>query len=204
MVKLQVTGPVTLACALERTGDWDVGNAGLRSEVATWLAANVAGQVAVLRDRGFDALVMVDEPALDAVARTSGIEHSWDPLRALGAVWGLHVCCAMPWGVVDDAAPDVLSFDLALTELDDRATGSLRRLLERGGRVAWGVLAVDRDERVDVATERLAAAVARCGAKGEQSLLTASCGTGRQRPRREEHVSHVLVELASRFRAPVP
>ena len=41
LVKLQVTGPATLATALEGPGD-----AGLAREIATWLAANAAGQVA--------------------------------------------------------------------------------------------------------------------------------------------------------------
>ena len=204
VVKLQVTGPLTLACALERGGGRHGGaDEGLRSELAVWLAANVAGQVRALRALGLDALVMVDEPALDCVAGTPGIERSWDPLRALGAPWGLHVCCSVPWDVIDAAAPEVLSFDLVLANVDRRAATSLHRLLSRGGRTAWGVVPVDRDEPADVATARLETALACCGANGVQSLLTASCGTGHQAPRREDRVARVLAQLASRCRMPV-
>jgi len=201
VVKLQVTGPLTLAVALERGAGRGPVDAALRREVATWLAANVAGQVAALRERGFDTLVMVDEPALQAVAGIPGIERSWDPLRALGAPWGLHLCCAVPWDVVDRAAPDVLSFDLVPAPLDRRGATALRGLLRRGGRVAWGVLPVHREDPSPVVTGRLDAAVGRCGADGAQSLLTASCGTGRQAPRREDHIVHALTELACRRRA---
>jgi len=202
LVKLQVTGPLTLACALERDAGRGPGDTALRCELAAWLAANVGGQVRALRERGLDTLVIVDEPALHAVAGMSAIERCWDPLRALGAQWGLHLCCAVPWDVVDRAAPDVLSFDLVAAPVDRRAATALRGLLRRGGRVAWGVLPVHREEPSSAGRDRLAAAVGRCGADdGAQSLLTASCGTGRQSPRREQRIARALLELAGRRRA---
>jgi hypothetical protein len=204
LVKLQVTGPLTLARALERgAGARAVADAGLRSEIAQWLAANVAGQVGALRERGFDALVIVDEPALHLVADRPGIAASWDPLRTLGTPWGLHVCSVVPWDIIDDVAPDVLSFDLVRAPVDRRGGASLRRLLRGGGRAAWGVLPVDRDESADVAAGRLDAALACCGADGDRSLLSAACGTGRQPPRREGHVAGRLAQIAARRRSPV-
>lgn len=157
----------------------------------------------MLRDRGFDALVMLDEPALDAAAGTLGIERSWNSLRTLGAPWGLHVFCAVPWEVIDRAAPDVLSFDLALAPVDGSGARALRRLLCRGGRVVWGVVAVDRKESARVPASRLAAAIAWCSADSEQSLLPASCETGRQRPSREGHVARTVDQVAARCRTPV-
>jgi len=200
VVKLQVTGPVTLACALERGGG--ARDDGLLAALAAWLAADVAARVAVLRERGLEALVVVDEPALAAAGDRAGIARCWDPLRALGVPWGLHLCCAVPWDVVDRAAPDVLSLDLVITPVDRRAVTSLHALLARGGRVAWGVLPVDREESPALAAARLDAAIAGCGAAGERSLLTPSCGTGRQSRRRETLVARVLRELARARRAP--
>lgn len=88
------------------------------------------------------------------------------------------------------------------TAVERRAASVLRSLLCRGGRVAWGVLGVDEHASPDVAAGRLAAAVARCGAEGEQSLLTASCGTGRQTACRETHIARVLARVRTRCRAP--
>jgi hypothetical protein len=198
VVKLQVTGPVTLARALEPD---DRRAAVLAREIAAWLAANVAGQVVALGARGFDALLVVDEPAL---AARPAPETVWDPLRAVAPAWGLHLCCAVPWETVDRAAPDVLSFDLAVNAIDRRAARVLARHLARGGRVAWGVLAAHRPERAAHAAWRLSAALARLGASpaavGPSSLLTASCGTGSLSPRREAEVTAALAYVASSAR----
>src|ERR1700760_4573329 len=65
VIKLQVTGPLTLAMALEhgsaRPG-CDV--EGLARDVADWQAAAVGDQVRRLGELGLMALVMVDEPGL--------------------------------------------------------------------------------------------------------------------------------------------
>jgi len=90
IAKLQVTGPVTLAIALER-GAGRVGAAAsvvsLARDVCVWLAANAAGQVRRLAEVGIDALVVVDEPdsRTPASARSkpsSGIRC--DPCRPRG------------------------------------------------------------------------------------------------------------------------
>ena len=119
--------------------------------------------------------------------------------------WGLHLCCAVPWHIVDRAEPDVLSFDLAAGGVDRSGARVLTRLLARGGRVAWGVLAAHRPaERAAHAAWRLSAALARLGASpatvGASSLLTASCGTGRLSPRREAEVTAALAYVASAAR----
>jgi hypothetical protein len=198
VVKLQVTGPVTLARALEPD---DRRATPLAREIAAWLAANARGQIAALRVRRLTALLVVDEPAL---AARPAPETVWDPLRAVAPAWGLHLCCAVPWAVVDRAEPDVLSFDLAVNSIDPIGARALARHLARGGRVAWGVLAAHRPERAAHAAWRLSAALARLGASpaavGPSSLLTASCGTGRLSPRREAEVTAALAYVATAVR----
>ncbi len=206
LVKLQVTGPATLACALER----ERGGApsrrealALAAELASWLAANLAEQVRALGDRGFDALLVVDEPAL-GVFGVRGVEAAWEPLRAVAPAWGLHLCCSVSWDLVERAEPDLLSFDLAVAGIDRRAATALERLLARGTRLAWGVLAAHRPEHALHGARRLSFALARVLATGEQSLLTASCGTGRMAPRREREVASALAAIAARRRAAPP
>jgi hypothetical protein len=199
VAKLQVTGPVTLAHALE-PGDRRAA-AALARAIAGWLAANAAGQVAALRALGLDALLVVDEPALASRPMPVSV---WDPLRAVASAWGLHVCCEVPWDLVDRAEPDMLSFDLAAGGVGRPGARVLARLLSRGGRVAWGVLAAHRPERAAHAAWRLSAALARVGftpdAVGASSLLTASCGTGRLSPRREAEVTAALAYVATAAR----
>jgi hypothetical protein len=197
LVKLQVTGPLTLARALDERAPLP-----LAGEIASWLASNVAEQIDVLAARGLDALLVVDEPALASVA-LAGAEAAWDPLRRVAPAWGLHVCCAVPWDVVERAAPDVLSFDLTLG-LDRRGVDAVRRMVAAGTRIAWGVIAPHLPDTDVGAAGLLGAAIARTGVAGEQSLLTGTCGTGRVAPRREVAVSVALDELARARRSVRP
>lgn len=94
LVKLQVTGPATLACALERERGGAPSRTealALAGELAGWLA-NVAGQIRALGERGLDALIVVDEPAVGAFG-VRGVEAAWEPLRAVAPSWGLHLHC---------------------------------------------------------------------------------------------------------------
>jgi hypothetical protein len=204
VVKLQVTGPATLACALERGSGGRREALALAFELAAWLAANVADQVRALDERGLHALLVVDEPALH-VFGTEDVERAWDPLRAVAPAWGLHLCGPVPWDVVERAEPGVLSFDLALAAPGKQATATLRRLLDRGGRIAWGVIQPHRAENELHAAKRLQHALEHTGASGEQSLLTASCGSGRMSVQRENELAAALAWLSLRERrAPRP
>jgi hypothetical protein len=168
VVKLQVTGPVTLAHAL--------GDPSLVGELATWLAANAAGQVRALAERNLEALLIVDEPSLHKGVRPL---YVWDPLRAVAGAWGLHLCGPVPWDVVERAEPDVLSFDVTLAPPDERV---LQRIVQRGGRIAWGVLAPHR-AGVDFPLPH---------GDGANALLTAACGTGRMSLARELEIARAL------------
>jgi hypothetical protein len=203
LVKLQVTGPATLACALERH---DGGRPSRREALALaeqithWLAANASGQIARLRELGFDSVLVVDEPAL-AVFGAAGIERAWEPLRAVAPAWGLHLCCHVPWDTVARAEPDLLSFDLALDRVDEEATTFLNRHLARGGWVAWGAIQVECSEHCQHGLRRLGAALDHIEMEPSRSLLTASCGSGRMSVGREREIAVGLFDLARAMRA---
>jgi len=202
LVKLQVTGPATLACALERRGDGLPSRAdalALAREVSAWLAANASARIAELGRRGLDVLLLIDEPAL-AVFGADGAESVWDPLRAVAPAWGLHLCCAVPWDLVERVEPRVLSFDLRVDPVDRRATLALNRLIAKGGRIAWGAIAAHRQEHAAHGIARIDAALARVPAARRSSLVTASCGTGRMSPGREYEIAAALSDVARRMR----
>ena len=88
VVKLQVTGPLTLALALEhRSSEGRRDMPGLAREIAGWLAAAVSDQVRALRELGLTALVVVDEPGLMAAQRLGATSGGWDPLRGVAPAW---------------------------------------------------------------------------------------------------------------------
>ncbi|WP_026910343.1 hypothetical protein [Patulibacter minatonensis] len=202
VVKLQATGPVTLAVAMERAaGRPGVGAdvIGLATEIAGWLASNVAGQVARMRDLDLDldVLLLVDEPGLAHAAIGGG--DVWDPLRGAAAAWGLHVCSSVPWGLVRDAAPDVLSFDATRYPVDPEGAAVLADLVDGGGRIAWGAVDPVRPDTEAAVAARLAACIGAVSAAGpsvrtlvEHSLVTPSCGTGRLGADRERLLACVV------------
>jgi hypothetical protein len=214
LVKLQVTGPVTLAVALERaTGGIGAGAASiaLAHEVAQWLAASAREQIERLAALGLDVLLTVDEPGLAGAGLTGADVGVWHPLRDAGAAaWGLHICGAVPWGVVDASDVDLLSFDVARDGLAPHARRAIRRLLGRHGRVAWGALdPVDPGDSGGVAAVVAGAPFALAGSGlaleqiAQRSLVTPACGTGRLSEQRERLVAATLAAAVDGARAAV-
>jgi hypothetical protein len=212
VAKLQVTGPLTLAVALEgrESAGGRVGALGFARELAAWLAAAAAEQTRALGELGLRTLVVVDEPCLEALALDPARAATvWEPLRAAAPAWGLHVCCRVPWDVVEHAEPDLISFDLAGTRsADRRGITALERLLRRGGRVAWGVMRVDSDDQTAAGARWLWEAVTALRVRGldrdgvlAQSLVTPSCGTALASPARERSLVRGLDAVAGTGRA---
>lgn len=148
-VKWQITGPVTLGLALERAGAparvaYDVAARAVQQRAA-FLLAHVEAMLPGVRQ-----VVLLDEPGL------SGLHQSRFPLApdvaidllssALAviephAVAGVHCCGGVDLASLLAAGPDVVSVPVSPSLVD--AAGYLAGFLERGGVVAWGVIATD-------------------------------------------------------------
>ena len=213
VVKLQVTGPVTLAIALERSaGQRGHGQrvVSLAMDVAAWLAANTADQVRRLAQIGLDPLVVVDEPGLATAGLNRADAQLWDPLRATAPVWGMHVCGPVPWDLVDALELDLLSLDVAAHGIPPLARPVLARMQRRKGRVAWGIVdPVQPGPPANAAGLAVAALSALAGEHltlervADLSLLTPSCGTGRLSPERERIVGASLDAAARAARGAI-
>jgi hypothetical protein len=217
VVKLQVTGPLTLAMALER-GPALAGLAGLASlaslagEISGWLAAAISDQVRGLAELGLAAVVMLDEPGLMSAQQAGATPAVWDALRAVAPSWGVHVCGEVPWRLVDAAEPDVISYDLARFGCVPAAQTAIRRLMRRGGRVMWGAVDPAAVEPPSWTVARVrAAALAVAGRRWrtmdvlDASLLSGGCGTGGVPIDSERQVASALAGAASLLRGdPMP
>jgi methionine synthase II (cobalamin-independent) len=165
VLKVQVTGPWTLAALVEKPrGDKVLSDHGARRELAQALAEGIATHLADVRRR-VDAehvVVQVDEPVLASVLAGSvptasgfGKHRAVHPPEASEALgWALeragtepwvHSCAAdTPWGLLHGAGARGLSGDLSL--LDAEALDAFAEALEAGERVALGVVpSVDPD-----------------------------------------------------------
>jgi methionine synthase II (cobalamin-independent) len=149
-VKLQCTGPVTLANALVAAGVPP-----RRAQPAANAAARRRARalVAAARDRlpaGTPLLFVVDEPSLGAATTGRspiGPEEAVDlvsgTLAAVEAhaVAGVHCCAPADWSMVLRAGPALLSVPVEVATTLRAA--DLGPFLEDGGWVAWGAVPTD-------------------------------------------------------------
>jgi hypothetical protein len=145
-LKLQATGPVTLALELEAGGRRAFSVPSARGPLALGYAARIRSVTTRVREAlpAWKVLLVLDEPSLanPAVAERPQVAlELWRSLGATGAdVTGLHCCATPPWGLVLDLDPQLVSFDAVRD--GDAATDdpAFRRLVESGSAVAWGLV----------------------------------------------------------------
>ena len=143
-LKVQVTGPLTLAAQVEQArGDKLVADHGARREVAESLAEGLATHIAEVRRRfswAEQVVVQVDEPSITAVIgggipTASGLgrhrtvhppeadallRRVVDAITAAGARPVVHSCAAdVPLALLAGAGFTAVSFDLGLADPDD-------------------------------------------------------------------------------------
>ncbi|MET0467440.1 MAG: methionine synthase [Aeromicrobium sp.] len=142
-IKIQVTGPLTLAAMVERPrGDKMLADHGARREISESLAEGLRTHVADARRRfgRADLVVQVDEPAIAAVLgggipTASGfsrhrvvhppeadalLRNVVDAITEAGARPVVHSCAAdVPVGLLAGAGFTAISFDLSLIRPDD-------------------------------------------------------------------------------------
>ncbi|MBS43784.1 MAG: methionine synthase [Nocardioides sp.] len=203
-LKVQVTGPWTLAAVVERPrGDKVLGDRGLRRDLADALAEGVRTHVADVRRRVPGAarlVVQVDEPVVGAVAsgevRTASGFHRHRTVdrpelsetlgRVLSAVdeaggepW-VHSCApGVPWDLVRAAGARGLLTDPGL--LDGAGLDVVAAALEAGDVVGLGVVPTTGPVPGDQAVvERVERWLDMVGLDPETPglLLTPACGLG--------------------------
>ena len=222
-IKGHTVGPVTFAAAIR---DDDGRNLfaypDLSEAFVKALAIRALWQVRQLGRSGKRPILFLDEPYLAGYGSAftpiqrhevvALIKEVVDYLRERSeAIIGIHCCGNTDWSMIVEAGPDILSFD-AFSYLDYLFlyAGELRRFIETGGAVAWGIVPTfgfTGRETVDDLSGRLQEGLSRLQAMGldptrvsRQSLLTPACGMGTMEPAAAERVLTLLKGLSERHR----
>ena len=180
VVKGQVAGPLTLASLLRGpNGRPSTGDA----ERTRWLGAFVgrmgAAQAREFTRRELPSLILFDEPLLGAVDAAAwrdaiaALEAAFAPVRAEGALVGVHCCATPDWTRALKSRPDLVHFDATPGHADAALAHApaLRAHLARGGYLGWGIWPTD-----DVSPPYDAAAAERSLAAAVRALATAAVG----------------------------
>ncbi len=225
-VKGQVTGPFTFCTALadadRRAIFYDPQ---VRDAAVKLLAMKAAWQTRRLLSLGVPAIVFIDEPALAGFGSSEHIGASRedvaaclgevvDAVHAEGGLAGVHVCANTDWSLVLDSSVDIVNFDAyAFFDRFVLYGASLRRFLQSGRLLAWGIVptqdveAIGRESGRSLAAlwEREAGQVLALGidrpALLAQSLITPSCGTGALSLAHATRVLALTREVSDRIRA---
>lgn len=199
-LKGHVTGPLTFTLGLkDREGKPVYFDEELREISLMLLKAKINWQHDILKQNAAEVIIFVDEPILSALGSSSYLGVSgdealrmlkgqMDTIRKTGGVSGIHCCGNADWPLVIKSGADIISFD-AYDYADTIVIyhEEFREFLEKGGRLAWGVVPTS-----DAITGETPESITACFEEGFKKisakipaslvrsniLLTPSCGTG--------------------------
>ncbi|MCL5266174.1 MAG: methionine synthase [Chloroflexi bacterium] len=143
------------------------------------------------------SVIFLDEPylhalgsALFSISRDQVVGGLEEVFGGVSCLKGIHCCGNTDWPVVLSTSLDILSFDAyRYAETLALYPGDLKRFLQRGGILAWGIVPADalllQNENVPSLTAKLLDAMQLLAGKGvsremllNQCLITPSCGLG--------------------------
>ncbi|HAM51073.1 MAG TPA: hypothetical protein DCP92_10435 [Nitrospiraceae bacterium] len=152
-LKGQITGPLTFTLGLkDREGRLLYFDEELRQISLMLLQAKARWQIDQLKTFADHVIIFIDEPILSAIGSSAYLSvSSEESLRLLretagaiknaGGIPGIHCCGSADWPLVIASGAEVINFD-AYAYFDSFAIyhENIRRFLESGGYLAWGVV----------------------------------------------------------------
>jgi methionine synthase II (cobalamin-independent) len=220
-VKGHITGPLTAGISFkDETGKDIIHNDLLFDAVVKGLAMKASWQIQELKRFGKHVIIFIDEPAMESLGSAFSAVSSdtvaeklneiIGVIHELGGIAGIHCCGNADWPLLFNTAIDIVNFDaFGYMEKVLLYPGDIKRFLDRGGALAWGIVptgAFTGSETADMLLTRLEAGIKRLEANGiprktilRQCLITPSCGMGSLTPDKAEAILKLLREVSDRM-----
>jgi hypothetical protein len=222
-VKVQTTGPCSFALTIVDENKRAIYyNEEFRDVVIKALAMKCRWQIQKFQPFARQVICFVDEPILSAfgsstyvsLKRENIVAHLAEMVTAIHAdkaLAGVHCCGNTEWSILVDAGTDIINFDAyGYGETLSMYPDAIRRHLERGGMLAYGIIPtspVVREETVNSLKGRLEHLIDQLASNGidrqqivDQTILTPSCGTGLLEPADALRVFDLLGSLSKTMR----
>ncbi len=201
-VKVQATGPCSFTLTItDENKRLLYYNEEFRDVIVKGLAMKCRWQIQRFAPFAERVICFIDEPILSAYGSSTYVAVQRDDIIAMleeviaavhadGAIAGIHCCGNTEWSILVDAGVDLINFDaFGFGETIAMYPGHMRRHLEGGGALAWGIVptsAAVRDQSAEALADRFEELVdllvERSGVDRalvlRQALITPSCGTG--------------------------
>jgi hypothetical protein len=223
LVKAQLIGPFSFGFTIkDRDGRAIIYHPVWGDVCMKQLALKSRWQIRRLKEQADRVLFFLDEPMLSAYGSTAmltvsreevvtRLDQVIEPLRAQGAIVGMHCCGNTDWGLVMESKLDVLNFDAYNfgSTLAIYAKETVR-FLKRGGWLAAGIIPTDEaiakeDENSllqklhDWIAEMDQAGVPR-DLLGRRVIITPACGCGTMKKEQSEKIYGILAFLQHNYR----
>jgi methionine synthase II (cobalamin-independent) len=219
-VKGQVTGPVSFGLVVaDQEQRPIIYDPVLADALAKHLRLKAAWQEKMLSAICPDTIVFVDEPyfaslgsAFISLTPEHVVAFLEEVFRGIVGLKGIHCCGNTDWSVLLSTSVDILSFDAYnYGESLTLYPAEVKRFLERGGIIAWGIVPNTEhalaEETVSSLLHRLREIMGSLCHKGidydmlwEQCLVTPSCGLGSLSPEGAAKALQLLAALSQKSR----
>jgi len=220
LVKVQTTGPCSFALTIVDENKKAIYyNEEFLDVIIKALAMKCRWQIQKFQPFAERVICFIDEPILSAfgsstyisVKRDDVVSHLAEVIEAVHAdngIAGIHCCGNTEWNILIDAGVDMVNFDaFEYGETIALYPDQVKKHLERGGALAWGVIPTStaiREQTVDTLTDQLEKVMDNLASKGidkqliaEQAVITPSCGTGSMDPADAEKVFELTAALSA-------
>jgi len=223
-LKVQSTGPVTFALSITDENKRAMYyNEEFRDVIVKAISAKSRWQIQQFKPYADNIICFIDEPILSAFGSStyvsvkredvvSILNEVIEAIHAEGGIAGIHCCGNTEWSILIDAGVDIVNFD-AFEYGDTIAiyADSVKKHLERGGTLAWGVVPTSekiRSQTAESLEAQLEKVMDNLASKGidkkiitEQAIITPSCGTGSLAVEDAEKVFSLMAELSKRMKS---
>ncbi|MCL2665366.1 MAG: hypothetical protein FWE82_07125 [Defluviitaleaceae bacterium] len=223
-VKVQTTGPCSFALTIVDENKRAVFyNEEFRDVIVKGLAMKCRWQLQKFAPYAENMICFIDEPILSAFGSSTYVSVKRDDVVALvaemveavhaeKALAGVHCCGNTEWSILMDAGVDIVNFDaFEYGETIAIYADAVKKHLDRGGMLAWGVVPTSvkiREQTAESLEVQLEAMMDNLAAKGvnkeiivKQALITPSCGTGSMDEADAERVFDLLEQLTRKMKA---
>ncbi|MCL2030859.1 MAG: hypothetical protein FWG93_04880 [Oscillospiraceae bacterium] len=222
-LKVQTTGPCSFALTIVDENKRAVYyNEEFRDVVVKALAMKCRWQLRRFAPYADKLICFIDEPILSAFGSSTyvsvkredvvaALAEVIDAVHAEGALAGVHCCGNTEWSILTDAGADIVNFDaFGYGDTIAMYPEQIKRHLENGGMLAWGVVPTSdaiRGQTVESLEAQLESVMDGLSVqridKGlilEQAILTPSCGTGSLAEEDALRVFSLLSQLSARMK----
>jgi len=222
-LKVQATGPVTFALSIvDENKRAMYYNEEFRDVIVKAISMKSRWQIQQFKPFADNIICFLDEPILSAFGSStyvsvkredvvSILNESIEAIHAEGGIAGIHCCGNTEWSILIDAGVDIVNFDaFEYGETIAMYADHVKRHLEKGGVLAWGVVPTSekiREQTVESLENQLEKVMDNLASKGidkslitQQAIITPSCGTGSLAAADAEKVFSLMADLTKRMK----